>query len=73
MCMVDPDARAHGKEMRVRVVTNRAGILLAIMHPGQLKKRLISLTSKDAHKNSFPLQKSFLTFIRNDISYFVLR
>ena len=28
---------AHGKDMHVRVATNRAGILLAIMRPGQLK------------------------------------
>ena len=27
---------AHGKDMHVRVATNRAGILLAIMRPGQL-------------------------------------
>ena len=30
---------AHGKDMHVRVATNRAGILLAIMRPGQLKRR----------------------------------
>ena len=29
---------AHGKDLHVRVATNRAGILLAIMRPGQLKK-----------------------------------
>ena len=28
---------AHSKDMHVRVATNRAGILLAIMRPGQLK------------------------------------
>ena len=28
---------AHGKDMHLRVATNRAGILLAIMRPGQLK------------------------------------
>ena len=31
---------AHGKDMHVRVATNRAGILLAIMRPGQLKRLL---------------------------------
>ena len=30
---------AHGKDMHVRVATNRAGILLAIMRPGQLKTK----------------------------------
>ena len=40
MCMVGP--RAHGVAMnvRVRVATNRAGILLANMRPGQLKSIL---------------------------------
>ena len=28
---------AHGKDMHMRVATDRAGILLAIMRPGQLK------------------------------------
>ena len=39
MCMVGPRARAHGVAMgmRMHVATNRAGILLAIMRPGQLK------------------------------------
>ena len=31
-------ARARGHTTRMRVATNRAGILLAIMRPGQLKK-----------------------------------
>ena len=30
-------ARARGHTTRMRVATNRAGILLAIMRPGQLK------------------------------------
>ena len=59
MCMVGPDACAHGKDMCVRVAilracawpyyaqcmrvaTNRAGILLAIMRPAQLKINLFS-------------------------------
>ena len=31
------NAHAHGKDMHVRVATNRASILLANMRPGQLK------------------------------------
>ena len=31
-------AHAHGNATRMRVATNRAGILLAIMRPGQLKR-----------------------------------
>ena len=31
-------ARARGRTTRMRVATNRAGILLAIMRPGQLMK-----------------------------------
>ena len=31
-------ARARGHTTRMRVATNRAGILLAIMRPGQLKR-----------------------------------
>ena len=36
-CTWQGHARAHGSAMRMRVATNRAGILLAIMRPGQLK------------------------------------
>ena len=50
MCMIDPEAPAHGKDnarahghtTRMRVATNRAGILLAIMRPGQLKTEIWS-------------------------------
>ena len=41
---------AHGKDMHVRVATNRAGILLAIMRPGQLKIPL-ELCEKCLSKN----------------------
>ena len=33
-CAWQGHARAHGNATRMRVATNRAGILLAIMHPG---------------------------------------
>ena len=40
MCMVGPRARAHGVAMgmRMHVATNRAGILLENMRPGQLHR-----------------------------------
>ena len=36
-CAWQGHARARGNATRMRVATNRAGILLAIMRPGQLK------------------------------------
>ena len=54
MCMVGPHARAHGlaiqpgKYMRVHVATNRTGILLANMRPGQLKMTNIVLHSTES-------------------------
>ena len=41
-CAWQGHARARGNATRMRVATNRAGILLAIMRPGQLKKIGIS-------------------------------
>ena len=54
-------ARARGHTTRMRVATNRAGILWAIMRPGQLKKVFFC--------EVFPLSKHFL---EQGFSYLVL-
>ena len=41
-CAWQGHARARGNATRMRVATNRAGILLANMRPGQLKKKTLN-------------------------------
>ena len=40
-CAWQGHAHARGHTTRMRVATNRAGILLAIMRPGQLKRHIL--------------------------------
>ena len=52
-------ARARGHTTRMRVATNRAGILLAIMRPGQLKKEQID----------YLISPSFVSFFMSSAKY----
>ena len=51
---------AHGKDMHVRVATNRAGILLAIMRPGRLKRKVLYYVK--AFSNGFVVDNEWESF-----------
>ena len=75
MCMVGPHARAHGlaiqpgKYMRVRVATNRTGILLANMRPGQLKTAWLKYLKLPLP--SIQKQKSIILYIpQYDVKFY---
>ena len=59
-CAWQGHARARGNATRMRVATNRAGILLAIMRPGQLKTHSV-------HKRNHLLHLSVVEGVEGEL------